>query len=153
MSETAETIEIAKALKAGLDAVLTDIPVYAAGVPTDEDGNIDESAAENKRKNPHVVIVMRERNPIGYRSVMQHFPGRVAVVTHFADDPFQAQLMTLARAVGAYLGNAPTLALELRKFDALTVDAAPETGFDGQLQYMEWTVMVHTGPAQETEGE
>ncbi len=147
MSETIETIEIAKALKAGLDAALTDTPVYAAGVPTDEDGTIDESATENKRKTPHVVVIIRERNPIGYRSVMQHFPGRVAVVTHFADDPFQVQLMTLARAVGNYLGNAPTLALGLRKFDALTLDAVPESGFDGQLQYTEWPITIHTGPA------
>jgi len=147
MSETVETIEIAKALKTGIETALADVPVYAAGVPTDEDGTIDENATENARKTPHIVIVMREHAPLGYRSVLRQYPGRIAVVTHFADDPFQVNLATYARAVGVYLTTPPTLTLTLRKFDSLVMDAAPETGFDGQLQYTEWPITVHTGPA------
>jgi len=148
MSETIETIEIAKALKTGINTALSSAyPVYAMGVQTDVDGTIDTNVTTCERKNPHVMIMVREREPIGYRSDMQHFPGRVAVVTHFGDDPFQVNLLTIGRAVGSYLGNAPTLTLTLRKFDSLTVDAAPETAFDDQLQYMEWQITVHTGPA------
>ena len=163
MSETIETIEIAKAIKSGLDTALASvtilnpagdalhIPVYASGVSTDEDGNIDEEATENERRNPHVAINIREHAPLGYRSAMLHYPGTVAAVTHFGDDPFKVVRATLSRAVANYLSGPPTLTLTLRKFDSLVIDAAPESGVDEQLQFMEWPITVHTGPAAETE--
>ena len=148
MSETIETIEIAKAIKAGLDTAFAGAyPVYAAGVPTDEDGNIDESATTNEHKLPSVDILIRECMPMGHRSVMREYPGRISVVTHFGSDPFQAEVATMARAVNIWLATPPSITLTLRKCDAITIDASPEVGVEGQLQYATWDITVHTGPA------
>ena len=148
MAETIETIEIAKAIKAGLDTALAAAcPVYASGVPTDVDGNLDDGAAENERKLPCVTITMRDTIPIGYRSVMREFAGRIQAATHFGSDPFQVSLYTLSRAVGAWLAGGPALSLTLRKSDAITVDQPPDVAVDDQVQYMQWEITVHTGPA------
>ena len=147
MAETIETIEIAKAIKAGLDTALASAyPVYASGVKTNEEGTIDENVVENVRKLPNVVVTMRERNPLGYRSIMKEFPGRIRVATHFATDQFQVDLMTISSAVGTWLAKAPTLSLTLRKFDSLVVEQSPDVDVAEQIQFQQWEITVHTGP-------
>ena len=148
MAETIETIEIAKAIKAGLDTALASAyPVYASGVPTDADGNLDANAAENIHKLPSVVITMQDCMPMGYRSVMRQYPGSIRAATHFGDDPFQVDLYTLTRKVSTWLASGPTLTLTLRKADSVYVEQAPDIGTDEQAQYTQWAITVHTGPA------
>lgn len=156
MAETIDTIEISKVIRAALVAVVpatdqkgtsTPTPVYARGVKTDIDGNLDAQAVVAKRRTPCVDVLPSERIPHFYESSIRAYPVRLRVVTYFNDDPFQVDLYTIANAVAAYLASAPTLALTLRKFDALVMDNAPETNYEESLQVMEWQITVNTGNA------
>ena len=149
MADTIETIELGKAIKAGLDTALASAyPVYCSGVPTDEEGNLDDNATENVHKLPCAVVTMRERDPHGYRSVIQAYPGMVRVETNYGSDPFQVGMYTIARAVGNWLTDASTtISPSLRNFDALVVEGPPEVGVtEDNVQYEQWEITVHTTP-------
>ena len=151
MATTIIPIEIAELLHTAIKAeVGADVFVYARGVPTDDEGNADDSATGVERKCPMVGIIPTDGEPQQHASVLWSYPVHIRVMTYGPHDPFAVSLYTISDAVGKYLRNPPALAMTLAEFDAMVVDGPPEmgnVGKDDTMQYQEWACTVNVRKA------
>jgi len=141
MANTVITIDIATQIKAALVAVVPNgTTVYADGV-ADTTGQ-----DEDKVSFPSVSVVVTECIPNQYRSVLRQFPVIVEVDTWYQDDKDQVDLYTIGHAVSQWLAL-PSLTLTLAHWDSLVIEAVPERGIDGRVQFMRWEVLCYTRKA------
>ena len=149
MATTIKSIEIAELLHAALTAVMPTIdgakvPVYAQGVKTTIDGAVDANSAENKQRCPAVNIIVHERQPYRFGSVLRAFPVVIRAVSIHAHDPFQVDLYTLSQAVAEWIAQPGALVLTLAEFDALVQEDSPDYDTEEEHQYFEWTLSLKT---------
>jgi len=131
MSLTIPT-EIASKIKDALAAVVpAGTTIYADGIADDPSPDGDQVQM------PLVAIVVSECIPQQYRSVLRAYPVSIEVNTWYQDDRAQESLYKISSAVSLWLAE-PDLTLTLSHWDALTIEAAPDRGNDGRVQYMRW---------------
>jgi hypothetical protein len=148
------TIELATAIHTALRALTwpDGFAVYARGVPTNQDGAPNPEAVENKKSYPFVDVIVSERVPSGYRSILRAYPLVLRVVTYQPQDQFQVAMYTGGNAMGDWISTGPTLSgLTTVVFDSIFFSDAPTMGnfstpgSDNQFgQYIEWTATINT---------
>ncbi len=144
MAETITTIDIATQLKAGIVSALSTAGV--AGVTIRADGVRDDTAADDDVLIlPAVGIRVAEgMNHSGgaQASKLRDYQVTIQVQTHYRDDPWQINLLTISQAVGKYLLGPATLTLSAGTFLALNLPNAPERADEERTQTMTFAPVV-----------
>ena len=148
MADTVITIEMARAIKTALAAVVpADTTIYAVGVAdTLPEGESVPDGAEEPVKYPCVSIMVNECVPMQYRSALRRYPVTIGAATWYANDRDQTKLYTLAHAVSVWLAL-PSLSLTLAHWDALVIDGEPETDVESRTQVVAWRGTVNVRKA------
>lgn len=143
MAETIITIDIATQLKAGIVAALASASV--TGVTVKADGVRDATNEKDVIVLPAVGIRVAEgMNHDGgaQASKLRDYQVIIQVQTHYQDDPWQINLLTISQAVGKYLLTPATFSLSSATFLALNLPNAPERADEDRVQSMTFAPVV-----------
>jgi hypothetical protein len=144
MSETIITIDIATQLKSGIESALTSASL--SGVTVRADGVRDATTEKDSAVLPCVAIRVSEgmcHSGGAQASKLRDYQVSIQVATHYSDDPWQINLLTIAQAVDAYILGPPTVTLSAATFLAINLPTQP-TRLDDQerIQAMQFDPVV-----------
>jgi len=146
VADTIPTIEIARAIKTALAAVVpAGTTIYARGVADllAEGESVTGGAAEDISY-PLVSIVISKCAPQQYRSRLRAYPVTISAMTWYTEDKDQTVLYTLANKLSVWMAGPPSLTLSLCHFDAIVFQGDPQTDDAGLIQGMTWQASVKT---------
>jgi hypothetical protein len=144
MAETIITIDIATQIKSGIQTALTNASL--TGVTVRADGVRDATAEKDAAILPCVAIRVSEgmcHSGGAQASKLRDYQVSIQVLTHYSDDPWQINLLTISQAVGAYILGPPTVTLSAATFLAINLPTQP-TRLDDQerIQSMQFDPVV-----------
>jgi hypothetical protein len=132
MAETIITIDIAAQLKSGIQSALTTAGLSTVAVRAD--GVRDTTTEKDSVVLPCVAIRVSEgmcHSGGAQASKLRDYQVSIQVATHYSDDPWQIDLLTISQTVGAYILGPPTVTLSAATFLAINLPTQP-TRLDDQ---------------------
>jgi hypothetical protein len=144
MSETIVTIDIAAQIKSGIESALTSASL--SGITVRADGVRDATTEKDSAVLPCVAIRVSEgmcHSGGAQASKLRDYQVTIQVQTHYSDDPWQINLLTISQAIGAYILGPPTVTLSAATFLAINLPTQP-TRLDDQerIQAMQFDPVV-----------
>jgi hypothetical protein len=148
MSTTLITIDIATQLKALIQSAVDAssdvdaidpkpvISVTALGIAEDASPDGDSVAL------PEIAVIVRECQPMQYRSRQRAYPVRITCATWKPSDVDQIVIYTLGHVLSAAFAE-PDLTLTTGTYDALVIESAPDFEIDDRTYSMTWECQCH----------
>jgi hypothetical protein len=144
MAETIITIDIAAQIKSGIESALTSASITDVAVRAD--GVRDVTTEKDSVILPCVAIRVSEgmcHSGGAQASRLRDYQVSIQVLTHYSDDPWQINLLTISQAVGAYILGPPTVTLSAATFLAINLPTQPtRTDDQERIQAMQFDPVV-----------
>ena len=144
MPEAVITIDIAAAVKAGIESAVTSSGVKGVTVRVEPD-RARTNYAEDGPTRPLVAARVHDlfNHDFAQDSKLRECNVTIQVQTDYADDPGQVTLSTLAHYVAAWILSPPTLSLTSCTFRRMSLPEPPRRDeTDGRVQFVEWNAVV-----------